>query len=89
MPMWVWVAIGLATWFSLSFVVGLAAGRFFGTVRRRVALQRLDVFETQWWANHAPTRATRHRASRQAEAEFSEADSSRITSASGRRLRRS
>lgn len=68
--MWVWVAIGLATWCSLSVVVAFAAGRFFGKVRRRVALQRLDLFETHWWANRAPTRATEHRARRQAQAEI-------------------
>lgn len=58
--MWVWVAIGVGIWLALSVIAGLALGRVFGDVRHRVALQRMDFLEAQWWADRALTRAKKH-----------------------------
>ena len=58
--MWVWVAIGVGIWLALSVIAAFALGRVFGDVRHRVALQRMDFLEAQWWADRALTRAKKH-----------------------------
>ncbi len=54
MPMWVWIAIGLGSYFSLSIVVAFALARIlFGTIGR----QSSELHETEMWTSAAPTRA--------------------------------
>jgi hypothetical protein len=59
MPMWVWIAIGVAVWIAVSVLIGLALGRFFGALRRRVAAQRAELREREHWADRPPDRATK------------------------------
>lgn len=51
--MWVWVAIGLGSFFSLSIVVGFAVARILGTIGRQIS----ELHETEMWTSAAPTRA--------------------------------
>jgi hypothetical protein len=55
MPMWVWIAIGVASFLCLSLVVGLAVARILGTIARRLS----ELYETEDWATLPPTRASK------------------------------
>jgi hypothetical protein len=55
MPMWVWIAIGLASWVGLSIVLGFGLARIFGAMTRT----RISEREAEYWTTLAPTSATR------------------------------
>ena len=55
--MWVWIVVGVAVWFAVSVLAGLALGRFFGALRRRIAAQRAELEESRKWADRPPERA--------------------------------
>jgi SepF-like predicted cell division protein (DUF552 family) len=55
MPMWVWIAIGLASWVGLSVLLGFGLARIFGAMTRT----RISEREAEYWATLAPTSATR------------------------------
>lgn len=52
--MWIWIAIGVASFFFLSFVVALVFARILGTIGRRIS----ELYETEDWATLPPTRAS-------------------------------
>ncbi len=52
--MWVWIAIGVASFLFLSLVVGLAFAWILGTIARRIS----ELYETDDWATLPPTRAS-------------------------------
>jgi hypothetical protein len=54
MPMWVWIAIGVASFLFLSLVVALAFARILGTIAQRIS----ELYETEDWATLPPTRAS-------------------------------
>lgn len=53
MPMWVWIAIGLGSFFSLSIVVVFAVARILGTIGREVS----ELYEMETWSSMPPARA--------------------------------
>lgn len=52
--MWVWVAIGVASFLFLALVVAFAFARILGTIARRLS----ELYETEDWSMLPPTRAT-------------------------------
>jgi len=55
MSVWVWIAIGVASFFVLSLFVGLAVAAVLGDIGRRVS----GLHETEDWATAPPARALR------------------------------
>jgi hypothetical protein len=55
MPMWVWIAIGLGSFFGLSLVAGFAIARILRAIGRQIS----ELYETDEWAMMPPSRAPR------------------------------
>jgi hypothetical protein len=52
MPMWVWIVIGVGSFFGLSLLVGLGLAAILGTIGRQIS----ELHETEDWAMLPPTR---------------------------------
>jgi hypothetical protein len=55
MPMWLWIAIGLASFLGPSLLFGIAMTRILGAIGQHVS----EMYETDAWARVPPTRASR------------------------------
>ena len=53
--MWVWIAIGLASWVGLSVLVGSGLARIFGAITKIQISER----EAEYWATLAPASASK------------------------------
>ena len=53
MSIWIWIAIGVSSFFVLSLSVGLAVAAVLGDIGRRVS----ELYETEDWATAPPARA--------------------------------
>jgi len=60
MSVWVWIAIGVSSFFVLSLSVGLAVAAVLGDIGRRVS----ELYETEDWAAAPPSRRSGMRANR-------------------------
>jgi hypothetical protein len=63
MPMWVWIAVGLALWLALSVLLAFALARVLG-MSRRISVYfgsgpQISKYEAEYWATLPPTRATK------------------------------
>jgi hypothetical protein len=52
--MWVWIAIGIGSFLSLSLLSGFALARTLGVLERQIS-----EYETEYWATLPPTRASK------------------------------
>lgn len=59
--MWLWIGIGLGTFFALSALVGLALAAMLGTISRGVSQMHEELFEAKAWAVVPPAQRRRSR----------------------------
>jgi hypothetical protein len=63
MSVWVWIAIGVGSFLTLSLLVGLAVAAVLGNIGRRVS----QLYETEDWATAPPARAVKEAGQQQTE----------------------
>lgn len=81
MPLWVWITIGVASFLTLSLLVGLAFAAILGTISREVS----DLVDLEPWASSPLTRSEGVAADVSAEDSPAEASAERVGSAKSRR----